>query len=72
MGIKATNQKQEIIAFEFTPLDEMGSDRVNDKRNEKCLLEDKQKQCSHSWVYKILHDHTAQNVCEKCHLVVGQ
>ncbi len=35
-------------------------------------LEDEQKQCSHSWVYKILHDHTAKNVCEKCHLVVDQ
>lgn len=40
--------------------------------NDECLLEDKQKQCNHSWVYKILHDHTAKNVCEKCHLVVSQ
>ena len=40
--------------------------------NEECLLEDKQKQCTHSWVYKILYDHTAKNVCEKCHLVVDQ
>ena len=40
--------------------------------NEKCLLEDKQKSCNHSWVYKIMYDHTAKNVCEKCHLVVSQ
>jgi hypothetical protein len=40
--------------------------------NEECLLEDKQKQCNHSWVYKILYNHTAKNVCEKCHLVVSQ
>jgi hypothetical protein len=30
--------------------------------NEECLLEDKQKQC----------EHTAKNVCEKCHLGVDQ
>lgn len=35
--------------------------------NEECLLEDKQRDCEHSWFYKILFDHTAENVCEKCH-----
>ena len=35
--------------------------------NEECLLEDKQRDCKHSWVYKILFEHTAENVCEKCH-----
>ncbi len=40
--------------------------------NEECLLEDKQRQCNHSWVYKIMFDHTAKNVCEKCSLVVNQ
>ncbi|MBA3986848.1 MAG: hypothetical protein H0X63_09840 [Flavobacteriales bacterium] len=32
----------------------------------------KQRQCNHSWVYKIMFDHTAKNVCEKCSLVVNQ
>lgn len=36
--------------------------------NEECLLEDKQKNCKHSWIYKILYDHD-KKVCEKCHLV---
>ena len=40
--------------------------------SEECLLEDKQKNCNHSWVYKIMFDHTAKNVCEKCKLVVNQ
>lgn len=39
---------------------------------EECLLEDKQRDCEHSWVYKILFDHTGKNICEKCHLLKDQ
>ena len=56
----------------FVDLKHPNMEKFFSELNEECLLEDKQKQCSHSWVYKILHDHTAKNVCEKCHLVVGQ
>ena len=27
----------------------------------------KEPECDHSWVYKILFDHTAVSICEKCH-----
>jgi len=42
--------------------------------NQQILLEDKQKQeqCEHVFVYKILYNHVGKNVCEKCHLVVNQ
>ena len=40
--------------------------------NEECKLEDVQNNCNHSWVYKIMFDHTGVNVCEKCKLVAAQ
>ena len=46
-------------------------DEVQQKRHEK-YLEDVQKNCNHSWVYKITFDHNGVNVCEKCKLVAAQ
>ena len=40
--------------------------------NEECLREDKQKNCKHTFVYKIMFDHTGKNVCEKCGLITKQ
>lgn len=40
--------------------------------NAECLREDKQKNCKHIFVYKIMFDHTGKNICEKCGLITEQ
>ena len=40
--------------------------------NKECLREDKQEHCKHSFVYKVMFDHTGKNVCEKCGLITEQ
>lgn len=47
--------------------------KVDDFEMYHVLVEEISKsQCNHSWVYKIMSDHTGVNVCEKCKLIENQ
>lgn len=41
---------------------------LNDKRS----VDEVKTVCEHDWVYKLMFDHTACNICTKCHKIEKQ